>query len=257
MAITQQLILAAPPECCEKASSSGLTVARLCYRVGRGGHLCRAGTSEKRPGGLMGLCSAPLPGPGDPGKLCREILRECTAQGMTGVLCDLEGEPDAFWSAALGQLGRACAQRGWSLYVPESCGGVTEDCRVLVSSLLSAGSLEKRLRTALARFGGDRVVLCAQRAMEDYTLPSVDGAGVHLTRSELAGRMKRFAPAVFFDRGLCAHHFTYMDSSTAHFVLFDDCASLRRKLALAADLGIRRAVLAWPEVEDILPQLMA
>lgn len=61
---------------------------------------------------------------------------------------------------------------------------------------------------------------------------------------------------MFFDQDLCAHHFTYMENSTAHFVLFDDCASLRRKLALAGDLGIRRAVLVYPEVEDILPQLL-
>lgn len=257
MAITQQLILAAPPESCRKAAESGLTVARLCYRAGRGGHLYRAQMPEKVRGGLLGLSPGGFDGPGDGAQLCREVIRECTAQGLTGVLCDLEGEPSGFWSAALGQLDRVCAQRAMPLYVTEGCGTVTEHSRVLVSSLLSSGSLEGRLRTALVRFGEERVVLAAQRAMEDYTLPSAAGDGTHLTRSELAARMKRFSPAVFFDRGLCAHHFTYMENSTAHFVLFDDCASLRRKLALAADLGIHRAVLAWPEVEDILPQLLS
>ena len=121
---------------------------------------------------------------------------------------------------------------------------------------LSAGTLDGKLRTALARFGEDRVVLAAQRAMEDYVLPSAAGEGNHLTRAELAARIRRFSPAVFFDQGLCAHHFTYMERSTAHFVLFDDCASLRRKLALAGELGVKRAVLAWPEVEDILGQLV-
>ena len=256
MAITQQLILTAPPECCQRAAESGLTVARLCYRVGKGGHLYRAELPGKRPGGLMGLCGGGFQGPGDPAQLCREIFRECINQGLNGVLCDLEGEPSPFWENALGLLGRGCAQRGWALYVTEPFGDVTEQCRVLVSSLLSAGTLEGRLRTALARYGEDRVALAAQRAMEDYTLPSAAGEGVRLTRAELAARMKRFSPSVFFDHGLCAHHFTYMENSTAHFVLFDDCASLRRKLALAGELGIRRAVLAYPEVEDFLPQLV-
>lgn len=256
MTITQQLILTAPPECCQRAAESGLSVVRLCYRVGKGGHLYRAELPGKRPGGLMGLSGGGFAGPGDPAQLSREILRECTAQGLTGVLCDLEGEPVPFWENVLGQLGRGCTQRGWALYVTEAYGAATEHSRVLVSSLLSAGTLEGRLRTALARYGEDRVVLAAQRAMEDYTLPSAAGEGAHLTRPELAARMKRFSPSVFFDQGLCAHHFTYMENSTAHFVLFDDCASLRRKLTLAGELGIRRAVLAWPEVEDILPQLL-
>ena len=47
-----------------------------------------------------------------------------------------------------------------------------------------------------------------------------------------------------------------MDQGVAHFVLFDDSGSLLRKLSLARDLGIERAVFAFPEVEDILPQLL-
>lgn len=256
MAITQQLILTAPPEHCQRAAESGLTVARLCYRVGKGGHLFRAELPGKRPGGLMGLDGSGFQGPGDPAQLCREIFRECSAQGLNGVFCDLDGEPSPFWENALGLLGRGCAQRGWALYVTEPFGGVTEQSRVLIPTLLSAGTLEARLRTALARFGEGRVALAAQRAMEDFTLPSTAGEGKHLTRAELAARMKRFAPSVFFDHGLCAHHFTYMEQSTAHFILFDDCGSLRRKLALAQELGIRQVFLAWPEVEDILPQLL-
>lgn len=256
MAITQQLILTAPPECCQRAAESGLSVARLNYRVGKGGHLYRAELPGKRLGGLMGLSGGEFTGPGDPAQLCREILRECAAQGLTGVLCDLEGEPAPFWENTLRHLDQGCVQRGWVLYVTEPFGAITEHSRVLVSSLLSAGTLEGRLRTALARYGEDRVALAAQRAMEDYTLPSSAGEGKHLSRAELSARMKRFSPPVFFDHGLCAHHFTYMENSTAHFVLFDDCGSLRRKLNLAGELGIHRVFLSFPEVEDILPQLL-
>lgn len=256
MAITQQLILTAPPGDCLRAAESGLSVVRLGYRVGKGGHLYRSELPGKLRGGLMGLCAAEFEGGGDPAQLSREIVRECSAQGMEGMLCDLAGEAVPFWENTLRRLGQGFAGRGWALYTTEALGGATEHSRVLIPSLLSAGTLEARLKTALARYGAERVVLAVQRAAEDFTLPAANGEGQHLTRSELAARVKRFSPSIFFDHGLCAHHFTYMEKSTAHFVLFDDCGSLRRKLALAGELGIRRAVLAFPEVEDILPQLL-
>lgn len=256
MAITQQLILIAPPGDLVRAAASGLSVAHMSYRIGRGGRLYRSQPPDGSRGGLMALDAEGFDGQGDPAQLCREILRECSVRGFRGVLCDLEGEPSPFLEKAVRQLGQHAAQRDWPLYVTEDYAAVTEHSRVLVPTLLSSGTLEDRLRTALARWGGGRVALAAQRAAEDYTLPSAAGEGVHLTRAELAQRVKRFSPAIYFDHGLCAHHFTYMEHSAAHFVLFDDSGSLQRKLALAGELGIERVFLAFPEVEDILPQLL-
>lgn len=256
MTITQQLILTAPPDCCVRAASFGPPVAHMAYRVGQGGRLYRAGIPADLRGGLMALDAGGFDGRGDPAQLCREILRECTLRGFSGVLCDLEGEPTPFLEAAVRRLGQLTAQRGWPLYVTEDYAHLTEHSRVLVSTLLSSGTLEEKLRAAMVRYGAGRVALAAQRAAEDYTLPSAAGQGRTLTRSELAQRVKRFDPAVYFDHGLCAHHFTYMEHSVAHFVLFDDSGSLLRKLSLARELGIDRAVLAFPEVEDILPQLL-
>lgn len=256
MAITQQLILTVPPEDGARAASFGLSMAHMAYRIGRGGRLFRVQSPQPPRGGLMSLDAAGFDGQGNPTQLCQQIIRECSARGYEGVLCDLEGEPTPFLENAVRRLGQLTAQRGWPLYVTEDYGGVTEHCQVLIPSLLSAGTLEERLITALTRWGGGRVVLAAQRAAEDFTLPSSAGEGAHLTRTELARLVKRFSPAIYFDHGLCAHHFTYMERSVAHFVLFDDSGSLRRKLALAGELGICRAVLAFPEVEDILPQLL-
>lgn len=256
MTITQQLILIAPPADSDRAASFGLSVAHMAYRVGRGGHLYRMQAPRQARGGLMALDAIGFDGKGDSAQLCREILRECSTRGFEGVLCDLEGEPVPFLESTVRQLGQHAAQRGRPLYVTEGYGAAAEHSRILIPTLLSSGTLEERLKTALARYGAGRVTLAVQRAAEDYTLPSSAGEGLHLTRAELAQRVKRFSPSIYFDHGLCAHHFTYMEHSVAHFVLYDDCASLRRKLSLARDLGIDRAVLAFPEVEDILPQLL-
>ncbi len=65
-------------------------------------------------------------------------------------------------------------------------------------------------------------------------------------------------PAVFFSNELCAHYFTYMNRQNgAHFVLFDDAASIRKKLYLARSLDISDALLPYPAVADILRDILA
>ena len=62
---------------------------------------------------------------------------------------------------------------------------------------------------------------------------------------------------MFFSPDLCAHYFTYMSRQNgAHFVLFDDAGSIRKKLQVARNLGISSAVLAYPQVDDLLPELL-
>ena len=42
----------------------------------------------------------------------------------------------------------------------------------------------------------------------------------------------------------------------AHFVLFDDAGSIRKKLRLAEALGIDRALLCYPEVSDLMGDIL-
>ena len=59
----------------------------------------------------------------------------------------------------------------------------------------------------------------------------------------------------YFSEPLCARYFTYRQNGQTHFVLFDDAATLQRKIALAKALGIGEGLLLFDEVSDILPQL--
>ena len=69
--------------------------------------------------------------------------------------------------------------------------------------------------------------------------------------------MEERNPSVFFSSELCAHYFTYMSKENgAHFVLFDDAGSIRKKLHVANSLGIRQAVLSYPQVEDLLEDIL-
>ena len=63
-------------------------------------------------------------------------------------------------------------------------------------------------------------------------------------------------PSVFFSGELCARYFTYMNrEGGAHFVLFDDGDTLRRKMEVARRAGIHTFLAAWPEVADCVEQL--
>ena len=136
-------------------------------------------------------------GLGDPGPLCQEVVRECSARGFTGAVLDLDAKlpPLERMAAALEE---GFARRGWTLYVPEGYGAKLQRAKVMIPSALSGGSLALRLEEASGRFGTDRVALALQRAAEDFALPSPTGSGQPLTREELAQKRRQLNPSVFF-----------------------------------------------------------
>ena len=258
MPLRDMLILTTPMDRLAQARETGLTLGCQAYRVGRGPHLFRSGGQVPPRGALMVMDCQGFDGQGEPGPLCQETVRECAARGLRGVLCDFEGRPVPLLQRALGQLEEVLSGRNLPLYVPESYGPSTKKAGVLISSALSGGSLEQRLAEAGERLGGmERVVLAVERVAEDFFLPSPSGSGRVLSREELRRCMDERCPSVFFDRNLCAHYFTYMaKDSGAHFVLFDDAGSIRKKLLVAARLGVKRAVASWPDIDDLLPRLL-
>lgn len=251
-----QLILTAPPADCRAAARFGLPVAHAAYRVGGGPHLFRANLPLPVRGGLMAVDCTGFDGRGESGPFCQEVLRECAARGFTGVLCDFEGRPFPLLIRILRELEGLLEKRGWPLYVPESYGPHTVSARVLVSSALSGGSLARRLAEAQERCGG-RAVLAVERTAEDFFLPSPDGQGRPLSREQLHTLLAERSPSVFFSSELCAHYFTYMSRENgAHFVLFDDAGSIRKKLRLARSAGMEQAVLSYPQMEDLLEDIL-
>lgn len=251
------LILTTPPDLLKQAREHRLTLAHMAYRLGPGPHLYRAGQQVPLRGGLMALDDRGFDGRGDPAQFCREVIQECAARQFTGVICDFEGRNHP----ALGQVSRRladlCEKRGLSCYVPESLGDQAKSARVMVSTALSGGSLRHRLEEAAQRFGQNRVVPAVERVAMDFYLPSPTGQGVELSREELKKRMAERAPSVFFSGDLCAHYFTYMSRRDgAHFILFDDAASIRKKLDLARQMGFPAAILAYPQVDDLLAAIL-
>ena len=77
-----------------------------------------------------------------------------------------------------------------------------------------------------------------------------------MSEEDLQTLIQQKSPAIFFSQDLCARYFTYSQDGETHFVLFDDAGSIRKKLQIAAALGISRAVLALEQAEELLPGLL-
>lgn len=251
------LILAATPQELTAAKSFRLPLAHVAYRIGGGPHLYRDKSPVIFRGGWMVVGDAGFDGRGDPAPFCQEVLRECAARGFSGVICDFESSLPLL-SRIISTLAPLLLRKGFPLFVSERYGDSSKTAKVLISTALSGGSLRQRLEEAAARYGANRVALAVERVAQDFYLPSPTGQGVPLSTEELRQKLQELTPSVFFSNELCAHYFTYMSRQTgAHFVLFDDATSIRKKLYLARTLDIGDAVLPYAEVADLLPALLA
>ena len=250
----KELLLALPAGRETQGRSIGLTPAHMAYRVGPGPKLLGIRLPQNLRGGLMQVDCAGFDGAGDPVGCCRQILGECRRRSFRGIVCDFEGEPRGCTGKLVEILDRNCAAQGWPLYVPECYSAHAPKARVLIPSALTHGTLERRLKEAIARYGQNRAALAVEWVREDFVLPA-RGRGESVGQEALEGQMKRLEPAIFFDKGLCAHYYTYMKGPQAHFVLFDTHRSIREKLGLADRLGIIAALLPGPEIEDHLEEI--
>lgn len=249
-----ELLLALPAGGRTEGENFGLIRAHMAYRVGLGLRLLGTRLPAGLRGGVMQLDCAGFDGNGDPVDCCRQILGECRRRSFRGIVCDFEGVPSDCLMKLVNILDRNCAAQGWALYVPESYALSAPTGRVLISSVLTHGTLEHRLSEASERYGKERTVLAVEWVREDFPLPA-GGRGRPLAPDALENLIHRLEPAVFFDKGLCAHYFTYMLGPKAHFVLFDTPRSIREKLDLADRLGLRGALLPGPEIEPHLDEI--
>lgn len=246
--------LLTPPHQAVQAQALGLPLAHMAYQLDRQGRLVQAGNGQ---GGLMlvGVPEAPESS-ADPSQAVREILALCGKRGFLGVILDLETPPTPYLARFIRGLDQGLAKARKGLFLPEAYSAYSQRAFLYLSSAISGGSLEARLKEAAETYGPQRLTLSLHRTCRDFFLPSPDGQGRAMTREELRRRMDRLEPRVFYSPQLCARYFTYMSRETgAHFVLFDDGKTLRKKQELALSLGIQRFFWVYPEVEDLCDEL--
>lgn len=254
-----ETILLTPPEQREEAARFGLPLGHMAFQLGADGRLHQSGLSAEVRGGLLltGAAEAPT-GNADFRPAVQDILATCRNRSFHGVILDLEQPPSPFLAGVIRGVEEGLSRQGKALYLPEVYANFSRTARLYLSSALSGGSLEKRLAQAAERYGAGRLTLCLERVRADFFLPAPKGIGKPLSREALETLMERLEPSVFFSKDLCAHYFTYVSRSTgAHFVLFDDGESLRKKMEAAEKAGISRCFLLYPETAEFLPALLS
>ncbi len=249
------MILAAGPADFPEAAAYCRIPAHMNYRIGNGSVLLRCAPPRLK-GGLLAVSDKGAPPIDHPETLCAAVLRECGRQSFRGVLLDFEEPPqrDRFLFAR--QLETSLTAQRKELYLPETYAIPSSPAIVLINTAVSGGNYEERLREAAAcRGGASRLALDVQRLRMDFTLPAPSGEGTPLSAEDFRRLTEQEQPSVFFSPDLCARYFTYARDGKAHFVLFDDAETVRRKVKMGASLGCSAAVFLWPEIRDIAGDL--
>lgn len=250
--IAVKSFLAVTPEHLSALRGLRCVPAHVAYAIDEQGQLTRAAALPDRlRGGVMVLAQRQAVAPPDALSFSRAVLRECVNRRFSAVIADVESAPapPTLWRT----LAAALEESGRRLYLPEEL--AMERAGVLVCTAVSGGTLRTCLGEAVQRHGAQRCMLDCRRLMMDFPIPCPSGLGAPLTREALAQRSK--GATSFFSAELGARYFTYRTRGETHLVLYDDAQTLRAKLRLGEELGIRRALFQYPEVCDLLPPLFS
>ncbi len=238
------------------AAGAGETLPRgtfspvqAAYRLGQ--RLLSAAESTPVRGGLMLVCDSRECGA--PEVLAHDILRECLRRNYDGVVLDWYHN-GADRGTLTGLMGQLCTQYQRRLFVPERYAAHAPRATVLLNTAISGGTLKNCLQEGLRRYGAERLALDLERMRLDFILPLADGRRRPLAAAEL--RRLREGKSIYFSEELCARYFTYRTGNESHYVLFDDVQTLRKKAALAENMGIGECFLMLPEVSDIAGELL-
>ncbi len=204
---------------------------------GLGFALVGPGAGAPLPSGREGVW---LPGEGPEAGRAAALASECRRRGFSALVSE-GGSPSAL------EVLRFCdalLRRGIAPILPEEswvpgCGGA-----LLISSAVSGGTLEERLRGALAK--SPDLALDLERLCHRFPLPCPDGQGERISGEELEKLLRRGA-AVQFSRELMCKAFPLEDGEESRFILFDDRETLVEKVCLAASLGVGRGFLLLGE----------
>jgi len=230
----------------------------MAYQIGPDFRLFRASLPLSLRGGLMVLDDGDggYNGQHSPDALAAEVIRECIHRGFDGVVLAFRRTSPALHAAAAILSGKL-RRHGGELYVPESYAADSDWAKILIPTAISGGSLAARLSEVCGYYGRERICLDIERVAMDFCLPSEQGTGRRLSAQELYALIREKDPQAYFSQDLCAYYFTYQDGISSHFVLYDDAGSIRKKIFLARKMGIYHAMVLYPEVEDILHNIMS
>ena len=226
--------------------------AILSHRIDTAGRLQRLNGSPSPRGGIMVICGCGEPTAGHPSALSASILRECLHHAPRGLLLDLESL-SSLHIELIRLLSPMLSRMGITLFLPESLCAHAPNCRVLIPCALSGGSLELRMKEAIAQYGADRVVACPESTAAEFILPCPTGKGLPLSPEQLRLLLEEINPHTHFSPALCTRYFTFFRGNNLHLVLFDDADCLHEKYTCSRRCGVFRFLLLQCDKPALFP----
>jgi len=244
-----QTIICAIPSELERAAALRCTVACMAFGVGPGLSLISRHNGARLPGGLMALDDTAYDKtPGDPGAFAAECLRICRTLGFEGLVLDFEQPVRRPLAALAAECAEQFLRRGFPVYLPERYAECHRAAMVCIPTAMTSGSLRRRLRDAVERYGAGRVALEMERLTRDIALPCPGGFGRPMHPEGLRALLRARGGASFYSAEMCTHYFTERDrQGVTHFYIYDDALSIARKTELAAAMGIRKGLILYPD----------
>ena len=169
-----------------------------------------------------------------------EIGAECRRRGFAAVLAGFGAAPGV-------EVFRFCdgvLRQGLTPILTESAWRAGCGAELMISSAVTEGELRSRLAEARERC--PELCLDLERLRHSFSFPSPDGEGRRLSGKELTALLSRRVD-VRFSEELGCKAFTVEEREETLFVLFDDEETLARKIRLAAEMGVSRCFLLYPE----------
>ena len=247
-----RLLLAVSPGNTIPQLPASVELAHMAYRIGPRCRLLRTRPELDLNGGFLMISGAASSCLGDLERFCLQVLSECRIHHAIGVIANWELHPQCVPLAT--RLDHTLAQVGLEFWVPEYYAESAAGAKVFISSQISGGSLTACLQEALSRWGS-RTTLAIECTPWMFQLPCASGRGTPLNEEQLRQLMADRAPRFWFSESLCSQYFTYQEENQLCLVLFENAASVRKKLALATRLGLDGAVLSWDEVTPFAQEL--
>ena len=253
MVYTKNLILVCTGRDTARAAALGIPVLQLCLGISPAGalHRLQLSTAQRRcllgvsdPPQEINLCSAE--------RIAADLVFEARRTEAPGVFADFEHDTP-LTRRLLAAFDKALCEADIPLYVPLACGHHLSHAIRTVSTAISGGSLTEYITSLQGIYGAAHIAAFLQPVSQDFTLPSSAPDGAPLSDAARAALLAQTGAQPFFSRELCARYFTYTDTDgQAHFVLYDDDATLSAKLAQLAGCGVQTVFALFPDAVGLL-----
>ena len=229
------------------AAKWGHPLAHMAYGTDRDTLVLTVGAlSLTVRSGWMVLTDHRLPDHGSIPAFAAQVRQECRTRRYEAIMFDFEQPANdrAF------EIIEAVSASSLPFLVPQIYADAFPQAMIMVDSAISGGNLKEHLVELQTRWP-NQLCLSLHPLQMRFPLPSNQTVGEIIDAETLKQALKDHTS--YFSHDLGCRYFTQQINGQFFFTLFDDADSLRYKLSLADELGIKTAVGLYQELLPFLP----